>query len=103
MKNYGLSLFVPYESFPYLELSYHMAQCMDKQGLQINPYKECLVIDGEEYTPLSFMDFSMIVIVNAFTIPSSWMKGTKKPMDLKQESRDFKMNGIIIFGQMIEH
>lgn len=32
MNETKLSLFVPYELFPYLELIYHMVQCMDKKG-----------------------------------------------------------------------
>lgn len=51
---------------------------------------------------MSFVDFSLMTINNAFAILSSWLNRTKKPMDLKEESKDFKRNGTIIFSWLVE-
>lgn len=75
---------------------------MDKKGYQINTYKEWLVIYGEKYKPLCFVNFSPATIVNGFGIRSSWVNWIKKHVDLKQESKDLKKNGILIFGWLVE-
>lgn len=90
MNNFGLTLFMLYKSFTYLELIYQIAQCMDTQGFQINTYKEWLVTNDKEYIPLIFIDFSLVAIINAFVIPSSQVNRMKKHVDLKYRT--------IIFG-----
>lgn len=98
MNNLGLPFFVPYESFPYLELIYRMTLHMNQQGYQIDGYKEWLVVDAVEYKPMGFMNYFPTAIINAFIIPNSWSNKMKKLVDLKQEANDFKKNSMIMFS-----
>lgn len=78
MNNYGLVLFMPYELFPYPELIYRMELQINQKGYQINACEEFMVVYGAECNPMTFVDYSLIVIINAFVVPSSWTNRTKK-------------------------
>lgn len=97
MNNFELFLFVSYELFPFPKFIYHMALQMNQYEYQINTYKELLVTNIKEYTPLRFVDYSWVAIINAFTIPLSWTNRMKKQVNLKKEAKNFKNNNIIMF------
>lgn len=89
---------MPYKSFPYPNLLYHMVLHMNQQNYEVDAYKEWMMVDTKKYMPISFMDYSLGSIINAFMVLDSWVKRTKKLIDLKQEEIEFRSNGIIMFG-----
>lgn len=103
MLDLGITYFVLFELFPYLELLYQMALRMNQQGYQVDAYKENNKNKyPSQYSPINFMDYSLQSILHAFTLPISWKHRIKKKIDLKQEKRDFKVNNYEMFNQIDE-
>lgn len=51
---------------------------------------------------MNFFDYALESILHAFVVPNDWRNHTKKKMDLKQEKKEFKANGDIVFDWIID-
>lgn len=76
--NSGLTYFVSYKSFLFLELLYHMALRMNQQGYKVDAHKEHFIIDLVQYTLMIFIDYSLTFIIHTFSIPNDWVNKIKK-------------------------
>jgi len=103
MNHYGLSYFISYEYFLYLDLITCMAQRMDLERFQIHAYRKWLVIDSKEYQPLCFIDYSMEAIIHAFIVLTYWVTRMKKSLNIKHEAKECKNNGAIMLNWLNLH